>query len=60
LSDLVKKKSKGRRIVAAPDEGAPSQGNVINLMDALRKSLKSADKQAEPKSAAPKKKARAK
>ena len=60
LSDLVKKKSKGRRIVAPPDEGAPSQGNVINLMDALRKSLKSADKQAEPKSAAPKKKARAK
>jgi DNA end-binding protein Ku len=60
LSDLVKKKSKGRRIVAAPDEGVPSQGNVINLMDALRKSLKSADKQAEPKSASPKKKARAK
>ena len=47
LAELVKEKSKGRHIVSVPNEEAPSGGNVINLMDALRKSLKVADKPAE-------------
>ena len=59
LTGLVKEKSKGKRIVSVHEEEAPSTGNVINLMDALRKSLKGADKP-EAKSVAPKKKARAK
>ncbi|CAN5396941.1 Ku protein [soil metagenome] len=38
LADLVKEKSAGRRIVAkSDDKAAPS--NVVNLMDALRKSV---------------------
>jgi DNA end-binding protein Ku len=60
LTELVKEKSKGKRIVSVPEEETPTSGNVINLMDALRKSLKGADKQTESKSAVPKKKARAK
>jgi DNA end-binding protein Ku len=60
LQELVKEKSKGKKIVSVAEEEAPSRGNVINLMDALRKSLKGVDTAAEGKSAAPKKKARAK
>lgn len=60
LTDLVKEKSKGKKLVSVPEEETPSGGgNVINLMDALRKSLKGADKP-ETKSAAPKKRVRAK
>ena len=47
LAQLVQEKSKDKRIVSVPDEQAPSGGNVINLMDALRKSLKEADKPAD-------------
>ena len=59
LNELVKEKSKGKKIVAVPEAETPSRGNVVNLMDALRKSLKGAGQPAERKSA-PKKKARAK
>jgi DNA end-binding protein Ku len=59
LSELVKEKSKGKRIISVPEEEEPSRGNVINLMDALRKSLKGAEKPPESKSV-PKKRARAK
>ncbi len=59
LADLVKEKARGKRIVSVPEEEAPARGNVINLMDALRKSVKGAEGPAESKTA-PKKKARAK
>ncbi len=59
LAELVKEKSKGKRIVSVPEEERPSRGNVINLMDALRKSVKGAEEPAERKTA-PKKKARTK
>lgn len=59
LAELVKEKSKGKRIVSVPEEERPSRGNVINLMDALRKSVKGAEEPAEHKTA-PKKKARTK
>ena len=59
LAELVKEKSKGKRIVSVPEEETPSRGNVINLMDALRKSVKGAEEPAEHKTA-PKKKARTK
>jgi DNA end-binding protein Ku len=59
LAELVKEKSKGKRIVSVPEEETPSRGNVINLMDALRKSVKGAEEPAERKTA-PKKKARTK
>lgn len=39
LKKLVDLKARGKRIVTAP-EPEPAAGNVINLMDALRKSLK--------------------
>jgi DNA end-binding protein Ku len=38
LKALVEKKAKGQKIVTAP-ESEPPRGNVINLMDALRKSV---------------------
>jgi DNA end-binding protein Ku len=38
LRALVEKKAKGQKIVAAPESEAP-RGNVINLMEALRKSV---------------------
>ena len=59
LAELVKEKSKGKRIVSVPEEERPSRGNVINLMDALRKSVKGAEESVERKPA-PKKKARTK
>jgi DNA end-binding protein Ku len=59
LTELVKEKSRGKRIVSVPEEETPSRGNVINLMDALRKSVKGAEEPAERKTA-PKKKARTK
>lgn len=59
LAELVKEKSRGKRIVSVPEEERPARGNVINLMDALRKSVKGAEEPAERKTA-PKKKARTK
>lgn len=56
LHDLVKEKSKGKRIIAATSEAQPSSANVINLMDALRKSIGGTEKSSEQK--AQKKKAR--
>jgi DNA end-binding protein Ku len=41
LRDLIDRKSKGKRIIAPPAHNAPA-GKVINLMDALRGSLKTA------------------
>ena len=58
LHELVKEKSKGKRIVTAP-QAEPARGNVVNLMDALRKSLKGGDDSPVEKPA-PRKKARAK
>lgn len=58
MRKLIARKAKGERIVTAP-EPEPRQGNVINLMDALRDSLKrggksaaEASKPVEPKAAA--------
>ena len=63
LAELVRRKSSGKRIVAVEEE-APARGNVINLMDALRKSVKAAEKPAEKQDQAastrPKKKTRSK
>lgn len=57
LKKLIARKSKGEKIVAEP-EPAPERGNVINLMDALRDSLKRGG--GESKAPAPAKKAAAK
>jgi len=54
LKKLIARKSKGEKIVAAP-EPEPASGNVINLMDALRNSLKGKGKAEEPAEKAPKK-----
>jgi DNA end-binding protein Ku len=43
LKALVEKKAKGQKIVTAPESEAP-HGNVINLMDALRKSVEGGSK----------------
>lgn len=45
LRKLIDMKAKGKRIVTAP-EPEPQQGNVINLMDALRRSLRQGQSQA--------------
>lgn len=39
LKELVQTKRKGQRIVALPSETRPQGSNVVDLMDALRKSL---------------------
>ena len=59
LNELVKEKSKGKKIVSVPEAETAPRGNVINLMDALRKSLKGAGEPTERKSV-PKKKVRSK
>ena len=59
LRDLVKEKSKGKHIVSVPPAEASATGNVINLMDALRKSLKTVDKPAETRASQPKKRVKA-
>ena len=59
LRGLVNEKSKGKRIVSVPASETAVGSNVVNLMDALKKSLKTADKPAETKAVPPKKKARA-
>src|SRR5437764_8497069 len=43
LQELVKEKAKGRKIVTA-EEPEPARGTVVNLMDALRKSVQSGGK----------------
>ena len=50
LRALVAQKAKGKRIVAPPSPAAP-EGKVVDLLDALRKSLKSGNP---PPAAAPK------
>lgn len=50
LRALVAQKAKGKRIVAPPSPAAP-EGKVVDLLDALRKSLKSGSP---PSAAAPK------
>jgi DNA end-binding protein Ku len=39
LKALVQEKMKGRKVVAPEDEGRPSGANVIDLMEALKRSL---------------------
>jgi DNA end-binding protein Ku len=39
LRELIDEKLKGKKIISAPEAAKPSSGNVVNLMDALRKSL---------------------
>ncbi|MBZ4689024.1 MAG: Ku domain protein precursor [Cereibacter sp.] len=39
LLEMIAKKRKSKKTVAAPRKGAPSSGNVVNIMDALRQSL---------------------
>jgi DNA end-binding protein Ku len=43
LRQLVKDKLKGKKIIAAP-EGPTAGGNVVDLMEALRKSVASKTK----------------
>ena len=57
LAELVKVKSEGKRIVTAQEPGPP-RTNVVNLMDALRKSLQSEKPAAEGKPKLKKKAAR--
>lgn len=59
LRKLIQRKAKGEKIVAEP-EPEPARGNVVNLMDALRDSLKKKGgpgKPAAARKAAPKRKA---
>ena len=44
LKDLVQKKLKGRTIVAPEDEGRPRGANVVDLMEALKRSVGSPEK----------------
>ena len=39
LKQLIRDKVKGHKIVAAPDDARPTGANVVDLMDALKKSL---------------------
>jgi DNA end-binding protein Ku len=58
LKELVQDKLKGRKIIAPQHESRPKGSNVIDLMDALKKSLgKPEKKPAKPKSTRPKKSA---
>ena len=49
LSELVQQKLKGRKIITPPDESRPSGDNVVDLMDALRKSLGGKKAEAKPR-----------
>jgi DNA end-binding protein Ku len=56
LHELLKEKAKGNKIVAAKEE-RPTGTNVVDLMDALRKSVKgdkAAKEPSQPKSASAK------
>jgi DNA end-binding protein Ku len=49
LLALIKEKSKGKKIVARESEPSkPAGGNIVDLMAALRKSVKGGDKSKEP------------
>ena len=49
LLDLIKKKSKGKKIkTPEPEASRPSGRNVVDLMDALKKSVTGRSKQQEP------------
>ena len=52
LRDLIAKKIAGQEIVAT---AAEQQGNVIDLMDALKASIEQAEPPAKPKRGRPKK-----
>lgn len=52
LHELVQAKRKGKKLVAAPDVPRSLGGNVVDLMDALRKSVEGKDKKAKAKPAA--------
>ena len=54
LRELVKDKLKGKKIIAAPEASKGGGGNVVNLMEALRKSVAS---KAKPKAKSGKKSA---
>jgi DNA end-binding protein Ku len=47
LNELVQEKAKGKKVVIKAEEERPKGANVVDLMDALRKSVKG-DKKAEP------------
>ena len=47
MKQLVEEKAKGKRIVARPSTSAP-EGKVVDLLDALRKSLKTSGEGAAP------------
>lgn len=49
----AKKKAKGRRIIEDKDDAAPSGGNVVDLMAALKKSLEKPGAKPAPKSRKP-------
>ena len=53
---LIVEKAKGKRIVAKPSPSEP-QGKVVDLLDALRKSLKTSSSEAPKRARAPQKKA---
>jgi DNA end-binding protein Ku len=48
MRQLIEEKAKGKRIVARPSTAAP-EGKVVDLLEALRKSLKSGGEGAAPK-----------
>jgi DNA end-binding protein Ku len=58
LRDLVAQKAKGKRVVTTP-EAPPATGNVVNLMDALRKSLTTKSSRSTPARTPAKKRPRA-
>jgi DNA end-binding protein Ku len=39
LNELVQEKLNGRKIVAAPEEQRPKAGNIVDLMEALKRSI---------------------
>ena len=47
LKKLIDRKAKGERIISTP-EPEPAESNVVNLMDALRSSLKNRSARSEP------------
>ena len=53
---LIAEKAKGKRIVAKPSLSEP-QGKVVDLLDALRKSLKTSGADAPKRARTPQKKA---
>lgn len=54
LKDLVQAKLKGRKIIAPHEETRPKGANIVDLMDALKKSIGQAPKGLAPKAQSPK------